>query len=271
MATELFRELQEALNNRKPFVLCTVVEVDGSSPGKAGQRMIVFEGGRTAGTIGGGINEERTRKAALAFFAERGGTQLLSYDLANDIESGEPVCGGSVKVFIEYMADRSRIVIFGGGHIGFVLARLASQIRFHVVLVDDRPEYADPSRFPEIEHVICRPYPGSVAAIGVEESDAIVIVTPGHLHDREVLEQAVASPAEYIGMIGSSRKIVEMKKSLIASGADPKRVEGVFAPIGIHLGSNTPEEIALEILAQIVAFRNGITLRHERTPAKVTC
>lgn len=264
MATELFRELQEAFNSRKPFVLCTVVEVDGSSPGKSGQRMIVFENGSTAGTVGGGINEERTRKAALALFPERGGTQLLSYDLANEIESGEPVCGGNVKIFLEYMADRNRIVIFGGGHIGFALARLAAQMRFHVALVDDRPEYADPSRFPEIEHVICRPYPGSVAAIGVEATDAVVIVTPGHLHDLVVLEQAVASPAEYVGMIGSARKVAEMKKSILASGVDTKRVESVFAPIGIHLGSTTPEEIALEILAQIVAFRNGITLRYAR-------
>ncbi|HNW34964.1 MAG TPA: XdhC/CoxI family protein [Candidatus Ozemobacteraceae bacterium] len=268
MATELFKELQEAFNGRKPFVLCTVVEVDGSSPGKAGQRMIVFEDGETDGTIGGGVNEERTRLAALALFAERGGAQLLSYNLANDIESGEPVCGGNVKVFIEYMADRTRIVIFGGGHIGCALARLASQMRFHVTLIDDRPEYADQSRYPGIEHVICRPYPGSVSAIGIEATDAIVIVTPGHRHDLEVLEQAVASPAEYVGMIGSARKVVEMKKSLIKSGADPKRVESVFAPIGIHLGSNTPEEIALEILAQIVAFRNGITLRHTRTQVK---
>ncbi len=266
MATELFRELQEAFNSRKPFVLCTVVEVDGSSPGKSGQRMIVFEDGRMAGTIGGGINEERTRKAALALFPERGGTQLLSYDLANEIESGEPVCGGNVKVFIEYMADRSRIVIFGGGHIGFALARLASQMRFHVSLVDDRPEYADPARFPDIENVICCPYKGSVTAVGVEASDAVVIVTPGHQHDLEVLEQAVASPAEYVGMIGSARKVAEMKKSVLASGADPKRVESVFAPIGIHLGSTTPEEIALEILAQIVAFRNGIALRYVRMP-----
>ncbi|HOY68563.1 MAG TPA: XdhC/CoxI family protein [Candidatus Ozemobacteraceae bacterium] len=268
MATELFQELREAFNGGKPFVLCTVVEVDGSSPGKAGQRMIVFEDGRTQGTVGGGINEERTRKAALALFPERGGAELLSYDLANEIDTGEPVCGGNVKVFIEYMADRNRILIFGGGHIGCALARLAGQMRFHVTLLDDRSEYADPEKFPGIESVLCRPYAGCLAELEIEASDAIVIVTPGHLHDREVLEQAIASPAEYVGMIGSARKVVEMKKSLQMAGTDPKRLERVFAPIGIHLGSNTPEEIALEILAQIVAFRNGITLRYSRAPGK---
>ncbi|PKL40344.1 MAG: dehydrogenase [Candidatus Riflebacteria bacterium HGW-Riflebacteria-1] len=263
MATEFFYELKQAFNRNEPFVLCTVVETIGSSPGTVGQKMIVRRDGSTAGTVGGGINEERTRKAALDLFS-CGGSLMLTYDLANPLEGGEPVCGGKSRVFIELQAHEPRMVIFGGGHIGRVLAKMAVLARFRVTLADERPEYANPELFPECVQVICKPFEEAVAEAGLDKNCHVTVLTPGHRKDFEVLEKVLPSEAAYVGLVCSAKKLVEMKQALVEKTVEQKRVDALFAPIGINLGSTTPEEIAVEILAQIVAFRNGKVLRFEK-------
>lgn len=263
MAHELFQELRDAFETGEPFALCTVIETSGSSPGKVGQKMLVFPDGETSGTVGGGVNEERVRKAALELF-NAGGSRLLSFSLDNPIEGNEPVCGGGAKVYIEVFADRPRLVVFGGGHIGRVLARMAHLARFQVSLVDERPASVSPESVPEIDDRICCPYEESVERARIDQQTSVVIVTPGHVKDRQVLERVLKTPASYIGMIGSRRKVDEMKKAIIADGADPARVSQIFSPIGIHLGGDSPEEIAVSILAQIIAFKNGKTVHYHR-------
>ncbi|GAB4280591.1 MAG: XdhC/CoxI family protein [Candidatus Rifleibacteriota bacterium] len=263
MATEFFQELKNALNRNEAFVLCTVVETIGSSPGTVGQKMIVFRDGKTIGTVGGGINEERVRLEAIDLF-KNGSSRILTFDLANPLEGEEPVCGGKARVFIEMIADNPKMVIFGAGHIGKVLAKMAALARFRVTIVDERPEFANPDLFPECEKVICQKYEDSVEAAELNDRSFAVIVTPGHLKDKEVLEKVLPTPAPYVGLISSAKKMAEMKAALIDQGIPRERVEAIFAPIGINLGSTTPEEIAVEILAQIVAFRNGKIIRFEK-------
>ncbi len=263
MATEFFQELKKAFNRNEPFVVCTVIETEGSSPGTVGQKMLVFRDGSTAGTVGGGINEERVRVAAVDLF-KNGTATILEFDLANPLDGSEPVCGGRARVFIELQANEPRMVIFGAGHIGKTLARLAALTRFRVTIVDERPEYANAQLFPECERVICMEYAASVAAAELDERSHVAVVTPGHLKDREVLEQVLPTNAPYVGLVSSAKKMVEMKQYFVGKGIAKMRVENLFAPIGINLGSTTPEEIAVEILAQIVAFRNGKTIRFEK-------
>lgn len=263
MATEFFQELKNAFNANQPFVLCTVVETAGSSPGTVGQKMIVFRDGTTVGTVGGGINEERVRTAAVDLF-KNGTSTILTFNLANPLSGSDPVCGGEARVFIELQAHEPRMVIFGAGHIGRTLAKMAVLARFNVTIADERPEYVDKDLFPEGVEVICKPYAEAVAAAQLDDRCHVAVVTPGHLKDREVLEKVLLANAAYVGLVSSAKKMVEMKQAFIAGGFDAKKVEAIFAPIGINLGSTTPEEIAVEILAQIVAFRNGRSIKFVR-------
>ena len=263
MATEFFQELKKAFNRNEPFVLCTVVETVGSSPGTVGQKMIVFRDGSTVGSVGGGINEERVREAAVDQF-KNGSSTILTFDLANPLSGTDPVCGGKARVFIELQAHEPRMVIFGAGHIGKVLAKMAALSRFRVTLADERPEFANPELFPECERVLCMPYEQAVAEAGLNDSCHVVVVTPGHLKDYEVLERVLPTAAAYVGLVSSAKKLVEMKEAFVKQGIDVARTEALFSPIGINLGSTTPEEIAVEILAQIIAFRNGKIIRFEK-------
>jgi len=259
MATEFFQELKEAFNKDQPFVLCTVIETTGSSPGAVGQKMIVYRDGTTVGTVGGGVNEERTRVTAVELF-KNGTSRILTFNLANPLSSNEPVCGGEVRVFIELQMHEPRLLIFGAGHIGGTLARMADLARFQVSLIDERPEYADSKLFSDSIEVVCRPYQEAVEQLQIDRRCHVVVTTPGHLKDKEVLEKVLCYDAAYVGLICSAKKMVEMKRAL-SEKYDTARVESLFAPIGLNLGSTSPEEIAVEILAQIVAFRNGKTIR----------
>ena len=263
MATEFFQEMKKAFNRGEAFVLCTVVETIGSSPGTVGQKMIVFRDGSTVGTTGGGINEERVRLAAIDLF-KNGSSTILTFDLSNPLEGSEPVCGGKARVFIEMIADEPRLVVFGAGHIGKVLAKMAALARFSVTLIDERQEFADPALFPECDQVLCANYVDIVDSLKLNDRCFVVVVTPGHLKDKEVLEKVLPTSAPYVGLVSSAKKLVEMKDAMVAQGISRERAEGIFSPIGINLGSTTPEEIAVEILAQLVALRNGRIIHFER-------
>jgi len=263
MSANIMKDLQEALGSGQTFVMCTVIEVMGSSPGQPGQKMFVYNDGSTTGTVGGGVNEERVRKEAMPLFFE-GKTKLISFTMNKDASSDEPICGGTMKVFLEAVQDQPRMVIFGGGHIGLALTKLAKTAGFRITLVDERPEYTEACRVPEAETLLCCSYEDSVAKVAVDAATFVVIVTPGHAKDREVLERVIKTPALYVGMIGSARKVEELKKRLIAEGADAQKLQDLFSPIGLNLGGESPEEIAVAILAQIIAFRHGKILRFER-------
>ncbi|MGM0600060.1 MAG: XdhC family protein [Candidatus Rifleibacteriota bacterium] len=260
MATEFYQEMKEAFQRNEAFVLCTVVETIGSSPGKVGQKMIVFRDGTTLGTTGGGINEEKVRQEALELF-KNGTATIVTFDLNNPLEGEDPVCGGKARVFIEMIADEPQMVIFGAGHIGKVLAKMAALARFRVTIVDERPEFADPALFPECEKTLCRNYEDAARELGLTDRSFVVVVTPGHQKDWQVLEHVLPTKAPYVGLVSSAKKLKEMKAALVKQGIERERAESIFSPIGINLGSTTPEEIAVEILAQIVAFRNGKIIR----------
>ena len=261
MAVNFFEEMKAAFNKDKPFVICTVVETLGSSPGSIGQKMLVFKNGETVGTVGGGANEEKVRLAAMELF-KNNDAEILNFDLNNPIEGEEAVCGGEARVFIELVSHNPHLIIFGAGHIGKVLAKMAVLANFKVTIADERENFANNLIFPDC-NVICSNYIDAVKNAEINENSFVVVVTPGHKNDMEVLKHSLKYDAAYFGLVSSAKKLAEMKEVLVSSGIAKEKTDNLFSPIGINLGSNTPEEIAVEILAQIVACRNGKIIKYE--------
>jgi len=254
MTEEGFMEtLQRAVSlhgEGEEVVLVTVVAIAGSAPPRVGFRMAVTAGG-TEGTVGGGALENEAVRLARALLAGDGTARLERIDVA----AIGMECGGEVALFIEPFRAAARLWIFGGGHIGKALAPMASAAGFSVTVADNRPEFADRSRFPGAARTICMPYDESVKL--VPEGAYVVIVTHGHAHDEELLAAVVRREPRlpYVGMVGSSRKIAKALAEIRAAVVDPG--PDVYAPIGLDLGGGTPGEIALAIAAQLLGVRHG--------------
>lgn len=263
MSSDAMKNMRDAIARGERFAMCTVIKSMGSSPGHEGQKMFVFADGTILGTIGGGINEENTRKKAMHQLHE-GGTLTLKFDLSGSEGTEDPICGGRMDVFIEVLQLNPHIVIFGAGHIGLVIAQLASVVGYRVTLVDERPDVTAGKVLPKDLRILCCRYEDSVEKAEIDENTAVVIVTPGHVKDREVLERAIKYPARYIGMIGSMRKVKDTMGYLQKQGVSQKTLDEIFAPIGINLGGSSPEEIAIGIMAQIAAHKNGKRLHYSR-------
>ena len=167
-------------------------------------------------------------------------------------------CGGLVDVFLEPIKPLPSLLIFGGGHISFFLARIGKMVDFHVTIIDDRPEFANASRFPEADETIAEDIASVTRRLDIKGSSYIVIVTRGHQKDTSVLEWAVTTPAAYIGMIGSKRKIHVAFEFLKTKGIMQEQLERVHAPIGLSIGAETPEEIAVAIMAEIIQVRHEL-------------
>jgi len=167
------------------------------------------------------------------------------------------ICGGDTEVFIEPVTAAPRLFIFGGGHIGIPLSKMASLADFRVVVIDDRPGYATAARFPEATQVIVSDFQSSFEKLRVSPGSFIVIVTHGHKGDESVLEGALKTPARYIGMIGSKSKNEAVYSHLIAKGFTQADLDRVHAPIGLRIRAQTPEEIAVSILAEMILVRRS--------------
>jgi xanthine dehydrogenase accessory factor len=246
---EALRRTVERLADGEDVVLVTVVAVDGSAPPRVGFRMAVTAAGLD-GTVGGGALENEAVRMARELLAGSGGARLERIDVA---EIGM-ACGGEVTLFLEPFRSAPRLWIFGGGHIGKALVPMAAAAGFGVTVVDNRPEFAEPARFPEAARSLCMPYENAVKL--VPEGAYAVIVTHGHMHDAELLDAVVRMQPRlpYVGMIGSSRKIAKVLDGIRAAGVDPG--PDVYAPVGLDLGGDTPGEIALAIAAQILGVRH---------------
>ncbi len=165
--------------------------------------------------------------------------------------------GGSVELFVEPILSDPVLYIFGGGHVSAQIIPLASRVGFKVEVIDDRPEFADARKFPDAAKVHQYPFEGVLGKIPVDESSYLVIVTRGHLHDKTVLEQCLRTKAKYIGMIGSRRKKAMIYEKLLEEGFTQKDLDRVYAPIGLDIGAETPEEIAVSIVAELIQVRAG--------------
>jgi len=254
---DLYEEILEIKKRGEDAALVTIIDASGSSPRETGAKMLVRLDGSIAGTIGGGSLELLAIKEALQVI-KSGKARRLKYELQPGSESGM-ICGGNVELFIEPILSNPTLFIFGAGHIGVALSKIARLIGFRVIVIDNRPEYATPERFPDAEQTIVTDYAGAFSQLQVERSSYIVIVTHGHHGDEVVLTGALHTPARYIGMIGSKKKNETVFQHLLDKGFTREQLQRVHAPIGLEINAQTPEEIAVSIMAEIIAVRRNST------------
>ncbi len=347
---QIFREASKLLAQGEPFVLAVVVRTTGSTPQKAGAKILIRADGSTVGTLGGGCVEASVLFLAATLLREGGGAQLHTCELTDEMaaqdglvcggcmdflidpirrseeylcasqsvldayKGGEPaaiatlvkpatgkgmvgdklivrmggktsgtmgdgerderasarsrelaplgkheyvVCQDGSEYFLETYTTPPTLVILGGGHIGTALAPLAATLGFRVFVIDDRPEFANPRRFPAADKTLVSGFEKGLAQLPVDRNTAIVIATRGHKSDDVALQAACRTAADYVGMIGSKRKVILFYENLLRQGVSCERLRAVRTPIGLDLGARTPEEIAVSIMAEILAVRNN--------------
>ncbi len=256
--TRMWRALAQAQENGEAVCLLTIVSTAGSTPQRPGARMLVFADGRTLGTIGGGCLEaELARRARRAL--ENGRPELLAFDLTPD-QAGEDglVCGGRMQVFIEPVTAPPVLCLFGAGHVAVPLARLARQAGFRVEVVDDRVQFANAERFPEADLILVDDFESAAHKMSLGANTYAVVVTRGHKGDADALALVVGRGLRYVGMLGSRTKAVHVLSQLRERGVEAEHLAAVHTPVGLDLGAETPEEIAVSILAEMIAVRHGL-------------
>ncbi|MGE0454699.1 MAG: XdhC family protein [Vicinamibacteria bacterium] len=242
----------------EPAAFVTVVATEGSTPQRAGARMLVHGDGRLVGTIGGGcVEAEMVRRARQAITARR--PELAEYDLTPD-QAGEDglVCGGRMQVFIEPIEPPPTLCLFGAGHVAQPLARLAKGAGFRVEVVDDRVKFANAERFPEADAIVVEPFAEAVPRLTLGPGSYAVVVTRGHKGDADALEAVLGRGLRFVGLLGSRPKAVHVFAELERRGVAPARLAEIHVPLGVEIGAVTPEEIAVSILALLIAVRRGV-------------
>jgi xanthine dehydrogenase accessory factor len=252
----LFEELAEIERTGKAAALATVVRARGSIPRHAASKMLVHADGHTSGTIGGGEMEERVRQAALQSLAD-GMPQLLHYTFQDPAQGDPGVCGGEVDVFVEPVGRQPTIVVVGGGHVGQAVLHLARWLGFRTIVCDDRAEFANAEAAPEADQTLACPMGDLASRLNITPDTYLVLTTRGVPFDVEALPALLTTPAAYIGVIGSRKRWETTAQELRARGINPEALERVTSPMGLELKAETPEEIAVSILAQILQQRRG--------------
>lgn len=252
---DIFKDIVRLMHEGRPMALATVISANGSTPGEPGVKMLVRNDGTTVGSIGGGKIEFEVCERALEVISV-GKPELLHFDLTGtDADKDKMICGGIMDVFVEPILSPPTLYIFGGGHIALSLAKIGKIIGLRVVVIDERPEFASRDRFPEVDEIIFSDFVEVFPKLRMDKSSYVVIVTRSHLSDKAVLEWAMTTEAAYIGMIGSKRKVNTIFENLRSRGISDDSLKNVHAPIGLDISAETPEEIAVSILAEIIKIR----------------
>ena len=252
--TAIYDEIQVALRRGERVVVATVVKTIGAAPCGVGSKMLVYADGNTRGSFAGPTTDGKVVQEALQ--ATREGRSYMTH-VHLDADQGEAVgsCGATLEVFFEVLRPEPRLIIAGAGYVAQALARLATRLDFRIVVVDDRRDLADPQVFGDQIQLTFGDIPQTIRELEPDESSWIVIVTRGHHLDKDALKAALETRATYVGMIGSPGKVRRIFKDLLKEGFARERLEQVHAPIGLDLGAQTPDEIALSIAAEMVMLR----------------
>ena len=254
---DVFDELVRLRSAGRKCALATIVDVRGSIPGYQTARMLVRDDGSIAGTIGGGRAEADVQKAAREVM-ETEKPRRLSFDLGQDAAyDGDLICGGQLEVLVEPILPVPRLFIFGAGHISRSLSKVAALAGFSPIVIDDRESFANAERFPEAEAVHVGACEDVFPRLPIDGSSYIVIVTRGHRDDARALRLAAWSPARYVAMVGSKRKVVSVAGELEKEGVPRAALERLHAPMGLDIGAISPEEIAVSVVAEMIAVRRN--------------
>ena len=255
---DVLEAVLQAEASGEPAAMVTVVATEGSTPQKAGARMLVFGDGRIVGTIGGGCLEaEMSWRAREAIGGRR--PRLVSYDLTPD-QAGEDglVCGGRMQVFIEPIEGTPVLCLFGAGHVAQPLARMAKACGFRVELADDRVKFANAERFPEADASVVDDFVAAAGRMTLGPNSYAIVVTRGHKGDGEALQAVLGRGLRFVGLLGSRPKVVHIFAALEEKGVPREELARVHAPLGLEIGAQTPDEIAVSVLAEMIAVRRGV-------------
>ncbi len=247
----IFRQANELIAKGETFAIATIVGTEGSTPRKPGAKMIVLRDGSTFGTIGGDCVESGTVAEALEAIKERK-SRTVSMVLEEEELGGVGMkCGGKAEVYIEVINPTPKLLILGGGHIGAQIAKLGQGVGFSVTVIDPS---AKEENFPKSVEVIPEFVDKGISKVAITPQTYIVSAT-GHKYDEAALKAVIDSEAAYIGMVGSRRKVATVYRNLLDEGVPEEKLKRVHAPIGLDIGAETPEEIAVSIIAEIVKAR----------------
>jgi xanthine dehydrogenase accessory factor len=256
---DIYEQIVQLRREGRRGAVATITNVRGSIPSFQTAKMLVRDDGSIVGTIGGGCVEAEVWQVAREVMEEEK-PRSLTFNLNNNpkYDTGL-VCGGTLEIFVEPVLPPALLYIFGAGHVAYNLYKVATIAGFEIVVVDDRESYANRERFPDAREVIADDFEVAIKRLGTTESSYIVIVTRGHRDDMRVLRWAVNAGARYLGMIGSRRKTISIYKELEKEGIPPGKFADVHAPVGLEIGAVTPEEIAVAIVAEMIAVRRRAT------------
>jgi len=252
----VLEELLAAQARREPVALAVIIRDQGSVPRHAGTKMLVYGDGRTLGTIGGGEMEARVVAAAAEALRD-GRTRLVPYSLV-DPQRGDPgVCGGQVEIYVEPYVSLPTLYVLGCGHVGRALVSLGHWLGYRVVAWDDRPELATAGNVPDADARLSGPLAEALATQPIDARTYVAVVTRNVGLDRELLPQLLATPAAFIGVMGSRRRWEETRRLLLADGQPADKLARVVSPIGLEINAESPNEIAVSIMAQIIMAQRG--------------
>jgi xanthine dehydrogenase accessory factor len=244
---EIFKKIMDLNRRGGSGVVATIVNQDRWQEGQV-PKVFMAPDGESIGSLRGIREAEDILKEIMNQVLDQGQPTVIT---CHDNE------GNEVELFVEPVTSEPVLYLFGGGHVSLQIVPFAARVGFKVVVIDDRPEFTNPDNFPEAAEVHQYPFEGVLDKLSVDESSYVVIVTRGHMHDKTVLAQSLKTPAKYIGMIGSRRKRNMVYEALLKEGFTQADLDRVYSPIGIDIGSETPEEIAVSIVAELIKVRAG--------------
>ncbi|MBS4536709.1 XdhC family protein [Clostridium sp. D2Q-14] len=257
---QYIEKINEEMKNNRSVAMATTISVKGSTPREEGSIMIVMEDGTTIGTIGGGKLEYEVIKEA-KICIEKGESKKYDFKLTDKGDLGA-VCGGQGEVFIKVFKKKENLILVGGGHVGRSIYHMAQQLDFNIIVVDEREEICNRQNFPKAQKLLLGDVKEELNKYLIDSFSYIVIATKGHKDDEKALEAVLDRGAKYIGLIGSKIKLKYTFDNLLEKGFKREDLQKVYAPVGLNLGGEIPEEIALSILSEIVLVRNNGTPKH---------
>ncbi|MCK4488922.1 MAG: XdhC family protein [Anaerolineales bacterium] len=255
---EVLASLAEIARRGTTGALCTIIKTKGSTPRKEGSKMLVYPDGKIVGSIGGGEIEGRVIQEAIDSL-QSGESKILSYALVNSEKDDLGICGGTLEIFVDPLKQPEDIVVVGGGHVGRAVIHLAKWMGFRVTLSDDRKEFCSPEFVPDADDYIHCKLKDLPANYVFSDQTAVILATRNNKVDITGLPEILAEPSAYIGVISSQRRWKLTKEQLISSGVNKDKLRRIHAPIGLDIQAETPEEIAMSIMAEILQVKRGGT------------
>ncbi|TAK29475.1 MAG: hypothetical protein EPO21_21495 [Chloroflexota bacterium] len=254
---DLFEALLEATKTDGRLVTASIIGPDSLPQEKLGLRLFVRQDGSIVGSMhGDGAHNEVVQACRAALKTGRPATIAVKVG-ADEAPNLWLTPGSELEIFVDVIQSRDTLFAIGAGHIGHALARMANVVGFEVTVVDDREDFANRDRFPDADRVISADIGETVRSFAITPATYVVIVTRGHRYDEDALAGVLGSPAAYVGMIGSRRRVKAVLQHMMEDGASAETIDRIHAPIGLDIGAETPEEIAVSILAEIIQTKYG--------------